>query len=204
MLEINPDKESYNIIWEKVIEEEINNYKSNYPDFIEENPSAKQDIWDRYVYFNTYCKKNYMACPEGKIDRHKVAACYMMAIIMSRPMRFDKSEIPSSVGELAINETLAITVGLSLVRAFAISSIKNDKNYSEEKKEEIIAKFKDGIMIPEGHLVNHGSYIENYANELNFNALEGKINILSLAHELYLLEVITKISNPKEKESESV
>lgn len=42
-------------------------------------------------------------------------------------------------------------------------------------------------------MVNHGIYIQNYANELRFNVLEGNISILSLAHELYLLEVITQI-----------
>lgn len=57
----------------------------------------------------------------------------------------------------------------------------------------MISKFEKGIKIPDDNLVNHGIYIQNYANELHFNASEGNISILSIAHELYLLEVITQI-----------
>lgn len=193
MGEIHPDRDSYEIIWEKVIRKEIDNYQSSYVNCIELIPNVKEEIWKKYVSLNVYCKNNYMKSPEGKIDRHKVAACYMIAIAMLRPMRFvekiDNKEVP-----LAINEMLAITVGLSLVRAFAIAAIKENDSINKEDADILVAKFEDGIKIPEGNLVNHGVYLENYANEIYFAASEGKISVLSLAHELYLLEVITRIS----------
>ncbi len=193
MGEIQPDRDSYEMIWEKVICKELDNYQSLYVNCIELIPNVKEEIWEKYVALNAYCKINYMKSPEGKIDRHKVAACYMIAIAMIRPMRFvkkiDNREVP-----LAINEILAITVGLSLVRAFAIAAIRENKNISTEDADGLVAKFDDGIKVPEGHLVNHGNYLDNYANEIYFATSEGKICILSLAHELYLLEVITRIS----------
>lgn len=193
MGEAHPDRNSYEVIWEKVIRKEIDNYRSIYVNCIELIPNVKEEIWEKYVSLNSYCKNNYMKSPDGKIDRHKVAACYMIAIAMLRPMRFvekiDNKEVP-----LAINEMLAITVGLSLVRAFAISAIRENENINKEDADSLVAKFENGIKVPEGNLVNHGVYLENYANEIYFATSEGKICILSLAHELYLLEVITRIS----------
>lgn len=193
MGEIHPDRTSYEVIWEKVISRELDNYQSIYVNCIEFIPDMKEEIWEKYVSLNTYCKVNYMKFPEGRIDRHKVAACYMIAIALVKPMRFvekiDHRKVP-----LAINETLAITIGLSLVRAFAVAAIRENKDISEEDADALAAKFEDGIKVPEGQLVNHGVYLDNYANEIHFAAAEGKICILSLAHELYLLEVITRIS----------
>lgn len=193
MGETCPDRSSYEMIWDKVINKEINNYRSLYMNCIELIPNIKEEIWEKYVFLNNYCKVNYMKNPQGRIDRHKVAACYMIAIAMLRPMRFvrkiDNINVP-----LAINETLSITVGLSLVRAFAIAAIRENECLNEEDANALVAKFQDGIKIPEGKLVNHGTYLQNYANEIYFAALEGKMSILSLAHELYLLEVITRLS----------
>ena len=192
MAETHPDRESYEIIWEMIISREINNYCSIYANCIELIPNIKEEIWNNYVLLNTYCKTNYMKSSEGKIDRHKVAACYMIAIATLRPMRFVKKIDKKNV-HLAINETVAITVGLSLVRAFAIASIRENESIKREEADALVAKFEDGIKIPDESLVNHGKYLENFANEIYFSAPEGKSLILSLAHELYLLEVITRI-----------
>ena len=54
------------------------------------------------------------------------------------------------------------------------------------------SKFDNGLLIPDS--VNHGDYMDNFASEINFAVSEGNIHILSIAHELYLLETITKIS----------
>ena len=173
MSEMHPDKDSYEIIWENVISKELDNYQSIYVNCIELIPNVKEEIWNKYVSMNIYCKNNYMKSPDGKLDRHKVAACYMAAIAMLRPMRFVKKINPDDVF-LAINETFAITVGLSLVRAFAIAAIKENRNINEEESNMLIAKFEGGIKIPNEHLVNHGNYIDNFANEISFAASEGK------------------------------
>lgn len=192
MTEIHPDRKSYEIIWDTLINEEIENYRSIYIRCIETIPNVKEEIWGKYVSLNNYCKANYMRSSDDKIDRHKVAACYMLAIATIRPMRFvmiDDEKVP-----IAINERLAITVGLSLIRAFFVSVVNEKKEITEEEKDKYLAKFKNGIKIPTENLVNHGDYLENFANEIHFAVSEGNANILSFAHELYLLEVITRIS----------
>lgn len=194
MEEIHPDRNSYEIIWEKIISKELSNYQSLYANCIELIPNVKEEIWEKYTLLNNYCKSNYMVSYEGKIDRHKVAACYMIAIATLRPMRFVGKIDNSDDIHLAINETLAITVGLSLVRAFAIAAIRESKDINKQEADTLVFKFENGIKLPEGQLVNHGVYLDNYANEIYFATMEGKICILSLAHELYLLEVITRVS----------
>lgn len=192
MKEQHPDRESYNVVWETVIKKEIENYQKCYTGCIELVPCAEEAIWEKYIFLNRYCKLNYMASTEGKLDRHKVAACYMMAILIVSPMRFSVKR-DSAENALALNEGLALTVGLSLVRAFAISAIEENKNLDQMQKDEFISKFESGIKIPEGELVNHGDYWTNFCSELYYELIEGKLSILSLAHELYLLEVITRL-----------
>ena len=192
MSESHPDITSYNIIWDKIINAEIKNYQSLYVNCIELIPNIKEEIWQQYVSLNNYCKANYMKSSTGKIDRHKVAACYMIAIENLQPMKLTTTinnyEIP-----LAINEMLAITVGLSLVRAFTIAAIIENKDLSDEDRKALISQFDSGLKTPDGNLINHGNYFNNFANEIHFAWTEGKLNILALAHELYLLEVITKL-----------
>ncbi|MBR2408368.1 MAG: hypothetical protein IKB07_05370 [Lachnospiraceae bacterium] len=193
MSEMHPDRASYEVIWDKVISEEISNYQTVYTNCIELIPNIKEEIWEKYVSLNNHCKSNYMRASVVRLDRHKVAACYMIAIATLRPMRFTK-KIDGRDIPLAINETLAITVGLSIVRAFAIAAIQENGDITQEDKDSLMKKFDDGIRVPDSVLVNHGAYIDNYANELFFTISEGSINVLSIAHELYLLEVITKMS----------
>lgn len=193
MGEMHPDRSSYEVIWENVIHAEIINYQTLYTNCIELIPNVKEEIWEKYVSLNNYCKSNYMQPSVARLDRHKVAACYMVAIATLRPMRFTK-KIDGKDVPLAINETLAITVGLSIVRAFAIAAIQENNDITQDMKERLIEKFDKGIKLPQNSFVNHGTYVDNYANELYFAISEGSINILSVAHELYLLEVITKMS----------
>lgn len=193
MSEPHPDRKSYESIWDKLIWEEICNYKKEYLECIEVLPNAQEEIWNAYIWQNNYAKNNYMKSHEGLLDRHKVAACYMIAILKVRPLRIVQS-FNNEILPLAVNEMLAITIGLSLVRTFAISAINNNKDYSEEQKKDLIAQFVDGIIVPDAKFVNHGVYIDNFANELFIVSSEGKLNILTLAHELYLLEVITRLN----------
>lgn len=172
MNEKHPDRESYFYICNELIEKEIDNYCDIYQGSIELIPN---------------CKDNYMQDPNGKIDRHKVVACYMIAIASVKPMRFIKKHEEY----IAINESLAITVGFSMLRAFFLAMV--DKKKSGEEREFLISQFNKGIHIPDNSLVNHGQYLDNFASELYFAISEGSINILSVAHELFLLEVITRI-----------
>lgn len=188
MNERHPDRESYLYICNELIEKEICNYCDVYKGSLELIPNWKEEIWDKYVQLNRYCKDNYMQEAMGKIDRHKVAACYIIAIASVKPMRFIKKHEKY----IAVNESLAITVGLSMLRAFFLAMV--DEKKSGEERKILISKFDKGIKVPDNSLVNHGQYLDNFASELYFAISEGNINILSVAHELYLLEVITRMT----------
>lgn len=191
MDELHPDRQSFDTIWAKVINIEIQNYKEAYPNCILEAPNIADSIWEKYVELNSYCKRNYMKSQDGKLDRHKVAACYMIAIVMTKPLILKKG-IDTPNMRLAINESLAITVGLSLIRAFIISALNQNRDMAKEDAQALIKKYDTGIQIPDTTLVNHGDYLENFARELSFAYFEGKLNILSIAHELFLLEILTR------------
>lgn len=193
MKESHPDRESYEIIWKEIIEKEIKNFMDSYYGYVCLIPNAKEEIWKKYVFLNNYCKVNYMVSCEKKIDRHKISACYMKSVLLVAPLRFSK-KLEDGEDALALNERLAITVGLSLVCAFVISAIKKQEDITQEERQKLIDKFDRGINVPSGNLVNHGDYMENFCKELFFNVMEGDLSILSLAHELYLLEIITRIS----------
>lgn len=129
MNERHPDRESYLYICNELIEKEICNYCDVYKDSLELIPNWKEEIWDKYVQLNRYCKDNYMQEAMGKIDRHKVAACYIIAIASVKPMRFIKKHEKY----IAVNESLAITVGFSILRAFFLAMV-DEKKSGEERK----------------------------------------------------------------------
>lgn len=190
MGEGHPDRKSYDNVWNKIIEKEIGNFKEFYKGKLKIVDNAKEDIWNKYVYYNNFCKKNYMRYSGKKLDRHKVAACYIMAIVTVAPMRYDNDLDDGSELGLALNEYLAINVAFNLVRAFYIASL-DAANIDSDEKKQLVEKFDNGIQIPE--CTNHGVYMDNFCSELYYSNLDGKLNVLSLAHELYLLELYTQV-----------
>lgn len=185
----NPDEDSFKHLWKTIINPEIKNYLLKFPSYAELLPFAQEEIWSKYREYNIYCKKNYMVDSMEKIDRHKTCACYIMAIVTTRPLRVPS---PSSNKCSIINETLAITVGLSLLRALILSAIEESKKLTPDEKKQLNTIYDGEIKIPSGVDVNHGDYIFNFANELYFASRSGRLCILSIAHSLYLLELFTK------------
>lgn len=101
MSEMHQDRPGYEVIWQEVIQKEISNYQSRYANCIELIPNLKEEIWQKYVSLNNYCRQNYMMPTVEKLDRHKVAACYMIAIATLKPMRFvekiDGKDVPLAI-----------------------------------------------------------------------------------------------------------
>ena len=192
MLEVHPNKDIFDNIWNVIISKEIEKYKNKYVGHIQIIPNAKEAIWTKYVSLNLHCKTKYMKVIDGKIDRHKVAACYIIAICSVKPMcLINNLDNDTKDIYFALNERLAITVGLSILRAFLVQEISENNSIDKEKKNKLINALDCGIYTPHKKEVHHGSYINNYASELHYAIDEGNIHILSIAHELYLLELLT-------------
>lgn len=184
---VHIDRESYEDIWEKLINNQICYYQKRYSD-ISTSLNSKEEIWQEYVHFNLHCKKYYMQDCYGLLDRHKVCACYMYAIVKAEPLKsflFDKK---TNGKYFSLNEHLAITVGMSLLRAFVFSSIETNSQMPEQEKQGLYRKIDKGILFPE---CNHGNYRDNFVAELHFANEEKNYNILSLANTLFLLEIHT-------------
>lgn len=181
------DKNSFDKIWDVVIKPTMEDYRNRFAE-IAIAYNAQDIIWDEYIRFNQRCKKQYMEDAKGKIDRHKVCACYMYAIVKANVMSCKLADSDTENRYLALNENLAITVGMSLLRAFILASIYSSKELSNEKKEIYRSRVDNGIIFPE---CNHGIYRENFVSELYYSNLERNYNILSLANTLFLLETHT-------------
>jgi hypothetical protein len=125
---------------------------------------------------------------DGKIDRHKVCACYMYAIVKAGVMTCRLAESDTEQCYLALNENLAITTGMSLLRAFILAGIESDEELHTDEKLAYKSKVMDGIVFPE---CNHGIYRENFVSELYYANEERNYNILSLSNTLFLLEIHT-------------
>ena len=180
------DRESYELVWDLGINPLITKYQSQYTGLRVEK-DAKDHIWEEYLFFNQKCKSNYMSDPNGRLDRHKVCACYIYAIVKAHVVDCDLIE---DTGERysIINELIGLKVGLSLLRAFIIENANSSTDISEAEKSKIQDKVRCGIHIPE---CNHGKYLLNFASELHYTAKEESYNILSLANTLFLLEITT-------------
>jgi len=187
MSEVFMDRSSYDTIWENVIAPVVEMFQEHYSG-ITQTYNAKEAIWQEYVKFNTHCKTNYMLDSQGRLDRHKVCACYMYAIIKANTLSCQLADSNTEKRYMCLNEQLAIAVGMSLLRAFIYSNIAKSSSFSEEEKQNLYARIENGIIFPE---CNHGDYRENFVAELYFTNEERNYNVLSLANTLYLLEIHT-------------
>lgn len=187
---------NYNDIWEKIIRENLMMFNNVSGLNFYNDSFLKNGIKKNFDAFYIDCSK-YMS-PDIKIlDRHKVSACLMYAIIKTDLFDYQpKQQLPDNK-IIIVSEQMAITVGLSLLRTYIV----NKRNSRGEKKNEKVwerdkAIFKDGFKLPgetEGlNDVNHGDYRDNLALELHFTKEEGTYNILSLSNTLYLLEMYNR------------
>lgn len=178
------DKNSYQRIWEVVIVPTIQDYQNRFSEITVAH-NAQEAIWQEYVKFNKHCKMSYMQDIDGKLDRHKVCACYMYAIVKANVLSCQLADSDTEQRYLALNENLAITVGMSVLRAFILSSINSNDDLSKESKKILEQRIDDGISFPD---CNHGDYRNNFVAELYYTNEERNYNILSLANTLFLLE----------------
>lgn len=181
------DENSYQKIWDIVINPTIQDYQNRYAE-ITVSYNAKEAIWQEYIRFNEHSKLSYMRDVGGKLDRHKVCACYMYAIIKSNVLSCRLADSDTEEKYWTLNENLAITVGMSILRAFVLSSINTNEELAEETKKTLAARIDAGVLFPD---CNHGDYRNNFVAELYYTKKEDNYNVLSLANTLFLLETHT-------------
>lgn len=178
------NNEKYNKIFETVILPQMNFMARHNSEISFNENDAFQKIWEEYEKFRNHSKSTYMKPKIERLDRHKVCSCLMLAILKVAPLHYSEKAEKSNL--FVYNEQLAITTGLSLMRAFIVNGKDaegNMKDPSTLKVEKEI--FDDGFVFPETF---HGEYRSNFAVELYFTRTEKCYNILSLSNTLFLLE----------------
>ncbi len=159
--------------------------------------NARDEIWKAYVDFNGYCKKHYMTHPENLLDRHKVCACYICAILKADTLK-NIELIKLSKGETDLaNEKLALCVGLSMLRAMILNEayqLPDDPKECPERK-----KLIDSFLIGAGEFIfpetNHGTFKNNLLAQLYHTKKESLYNILAIAETMYCIECIHLLKN---------
>lgn len=165
----SPSQDGFNNLWKKVIFPEINRYIT--VDNVSATASAEKEIWEAYKEFNMLCKRDFMSESVEKLDRHKIAACYIYAIVKTQPLSMKTVDLPQNM-VVTINEHLAITVGMSILHAYMKDS---DPNFSS-----------NDLIFPHAQ---HGNYRDDFALELYYTKKYNMYNILSLSNTLFLLEM---------------
>lgn len=124
-------------------------------------PSVKEKIWTHYEEFNNHCKNSYMRDKSKLLDRHKVVACYMYAILRANPMICTLAFQNGDNSSLLLNERLALCFGMTLLRALIFDEISHLSDPKLRKK--VSDVFEDDISFPS---VNHGDYKHNLLTQL--------------------------------------
>lgn len=192
------DNDSYNwfsIFFDSTILECIRKFMASEYNIrcnIDRPEELKNKIYLNYVNFRDFCKNRYMLDHTKDLDRHKVIACIVFAIIKTQPLQYCST---LAADEFTVyNEHLAINCGFSLHRATLLAVFDKkikDGEISKEKGEKYKEKITQrGIIVPTR--INHGeSYLGNFAIQLHYNMVENCFDILGMANSLFLLELYT-------------
>lgn len=146
-----------------------------------------------------HAKEQYMLDKQGLLNRHKVAAAIMIAILKTKPIK--KVDplyyLEDNNGELTpwpLNESLAITVALSVLRAFIMARVDvafSGKIVSKQIFEDVTLQdreiFDNGVPISE-------SERNEWKWELYHIRQDGAYNLLSIAHILKEIEKNCKLT----------
>lgn len=175
------DETCFDFIWEHIILLRCNRFQDEYGGLAFDKDYAKREIYQYYDEIRKYTKLHYMShreeAAEKRINRYKLAAALMIAILKTKPIKKAELKFYKDFPEKWIfNESLALYVGMMIIRSFMLSDI------SEKKPSDIYVKIVKGAFEKQLPLNIRG---RNYwENELYFLRQEGSYNVLSIAHEL--------------------
>ena len=175
-------KSKFDEIWDNVIIPIYDEISPREDFYIKRN--AKNRIYKQYQKQKNFIKFNYMEDVHKHLDRHKVGACLMYAIVKVQPIVIKKKVLISkfihkesySYKYTLLNEHLALYTALSVIESFRQYDIKNN-----------IETFKrPGVCKP--MTTNGESYIYNTCLDLYFSKRRDNINVLTFANVFFLLE----------------
>ena len=175
-------------MWKKAIEPEIKALTTNGDITCPHIDDARERIWFCYCCLNLSVSENYMKKPRGRLDRHKIAACYAFAIICAVPlMARNRKEADEWV--LLANERLAVTVCCSVLSSYACGKLKKAAATFKSRGEDYASDLlfdaargfhRRGIVFP-SHVGHGASYEESLYRSLRFSRIEKRYSVLDMA-----------------------
>jgi len=139
---------------------------------------SKNDIWSQYDGVKNIIKTHYMDDPNGLLDRHKCAACFIVACL-------NGLKINEGKGQNNLNrEKLALFFGLTVLRTFIILG---NKNHEDAGIVSFMKQNGDTLIYPKC-IKDFNQYRHNWALELFYAKESGSLFVLSLSHELFYIE----------------
>ena len=176
--------ENFEDIWDNIILKLFDEITPQKDVFIASR--SKYKIYKEYQKQKTFLKLNYMENPNTHLDRHKIAAGMLYAIVKVQPIRIKKVSIwrnfwcnkRYSYSFLMLNEYLGLYTAFSIVESF--------REY-EQSIDKCATFQRSGIKLP--MTCNGEDYIYNTCLDLYLSKKKNKINILTFANVLFLLEI---------------
>lgn len=175
--------QTFNVIWKDGIVKKGKRIVDDNIGKVEFDEKSKVRILKEYNKLRDYTKISYMRNPDGLLDRHKVCACLIIAIVKSSPLINVDINITPEMKPI-YNENLAMSVGLSLLKYYIITAHSQEKKYKEI--------FKDGFRFPQTDLDTR--YQELLCLMLHYDIEIGNYSILAIANILFLIEEYTKVT----------
>lgn len=176
--------EKFEDIWDNIILKLFSEMTPQKDVFIA--PRSKKKIFKEYQKQKTFLKLNYMENPNTHLDRHKIAACMLYAIVKVRPIKIKKFSVWRKFISgtrytpefLMLNEYLGLYTAFSIIESFRVYEQSIDKD---------ITFPRNGISQP--ITTNGEDYIYNTCLDLYLSRKKNKINILTFANVFFLLEI---------------
>lgn len=198
---------TFQIIWSEMIYPSFRHYQKKHGGIICPEYCAVE-IKAYYENLIDYAKQHYMTDREGLLNRHKVAAALMIAILKAKPIKKVASQYYATnskgiVSTWAFNEALAVTVGLSVMRAFIEARV--DYAFSGKK---LSRRVFDGVCQQDKKIFANGIPINptersEWEWELYQIRQDGAYSLLSIAHVLCGLEKCARydyfLNHPEDK-----
>lgn len=186
-------REKFDEIWGSIIEPifgEMESQRDIGHEGIYIRASARKKVYSEYQKQKTFLKLNYMQNPKTHLDRHKIAACMLYAIVKVQPVVIKKKTIWEKFickNKLKpeyslLNEYLGFYTALSIVESFSEYQFEKDK-----KANVTLQSQRKRITLP--RTTNDEDYVYNTCLDLYFSKKKNKVNILTLANVFFLLEV---------------
>lgn len=185
-------REEFDHIWEIYIVPRCLEMGQQHGDvYFDETTKDETFLYDEEL--EEYTKNHYMAesvnSGKRRINRYKAAACLMIAILKTKPLKKvskkyynRKGEGPA--GQWCFNEALALFVGLSVIKDYFLKEISNWEDAVADGEGDGQSEAPIWKKLFSHSLPLNKKDRDRWEIELFFLRLEGFSNVLALSHQL--------------------